>query len=59
MNPPLSTVRLPAEEIGETAVELLLERAGGRELAKRINLGSQVVWRRSTRGLPQAVEAVG
>ena len=52
MNPPLSTIRLPSEEIGEAAVELLLERAGGRELAKRINLASQIVWRSSTRGLP-------
>jgi LacI family transcriptional regulator len=52
MNPPLSTIRLPSEEIGETAVELLLERVGGRELAKRINLASQIVWRRSTRNLP-------
>jgi LacI family transcriptional regulator len=59
MNPPLSTIRLPSEEIGEAAVELLLERAAGRELAKRINLSSQVVWRRSTRGLPQTVEAAG
>ena len=38
LNPPLSTVRLPSEEIGETAVELLLERVAGRELAKRITL---------------------
>lgn len=52
LNPPLSTIRLPSEEIGEAAVELLLERVGGRELAKRINLASQIVWRRSTRGLP-------
>lgn len=49
MNPPLSTVHLPAEEIGETAVELLLERAGGRELAKRITLASRLIWRGSTR----------
>ncbi len=49
MNPPLSTVHLPAEEIGETAVELLLERVGGRELAKRITLASRVIWRGSTR----------
>ncbi|MEO7223003.1 MAG: LacI family DNA-binding transcriptional regulator [Devosia sp.] len=49
MNPPLSTVHLPAEEIGETAVELLLERAGGRELAKRITLASHLIWRGSTR----------
>jgi LacI family transcriptional regulator len=49
MNPPLSTVHLPSEEIGETAVELLLERAGGRELAKRITLASRLIWRASTR----------
>jgi LacI family transcriptional regulator len=49
MNPPLSTVRLPSEQIGETAVELLLERVAGRELAKRITLASQLIWRGSTR----------
>lgn len=49
LNPPLSTVRLPAEEIGETAVELLLERVSGREIGKRITLASQLVWRGSTR----------
>ena len=49
LNPPLSTVRLPAEEIGETAVELLLERVAGRDLAKRITLASRLIWRGSTR----------
>ena len=49
MNPPLSTVHLPAEEIGETAIELLLERAGGRELAKRLTLATRIIWRGSTR----------
>jgi LacI family transcriptional regulator len=49
LNPPLSTVRLPSEEIGETAVELLLERMEGRELAKRITLASRPIWRASTR----------
>jgi LacI family transcriptional regulator len=54
MSPPLSTVRLPSEEIGETAVELLLERMEGRELAKRITLASKPIWRGSTRHPPSA-----
>ncbi|WP_421761317.1 LacI family DNA-binding transcriptional regulator [Devosia sp.] len=49
MNPPLTTVHLAAEEIGESAVELLLEQAGGRELRKRITLATNVRWRGSTR----------
>ncbi|WP_417247841.1 LacI family DNA-binding transcriptional regulator [Celeribacter sp.] len=49
MNPPLTTVRLPAERIGENAVELLVERMAGRQLAKRISLESKIVWRGSTR----------
>jgi LacI family transcriptional regulator len=48
LNPPLSTVRLPFEEIGETAVDLLAERARGRTLAKRISLASTLIWRGST-----------
>ena len=53
LNPPLSTVRLPSEEIGETAVDLLMERMQGREIAKRSILASRLIWRGSTR-LPQA-----
>ena len=54
LNPPLTTVRLPSEEIGETAVDLLLERAAGRELSKHITLASETKWRGSTR-LPPAL----
>lgn len=49
LNPPLSTTRLPSEEIGEAAVDLLLERIAGRDLAKRITLATQIKWRASTR----------
>ncbi len=49
LNPPLSTVRLPAEAIGETAVDLLVERIGGREIAKQSILASQMIWRGSVR----------
>ena len=52
LNPPLTTVHLPAQEIGETAVELLLEQAGGRELRRRLTLATSVLWRGSTRFPP-------
>jgi len=49
LSPPLTTVHLAAEEIGESAVELLLEQVGGRELRKRVTLATSVRWRGSTR----------
>jgi LacI family transcriptional regulator len=49
MSPPLTTVHLAAEEIGETAVELLLEQVAGRDLRKRVTLATSVRWRGSTR----------
>jgi LacI family transcriptional regulator len=55
LSPPLSTIRLPSEEIGETAVELLLEQAAGREISKRISLASQMIWRASARPLPAEI----
>jgi LacI family transcriptional regulator len=55
LNPPLSTIKVPFEEIGETAVELLLERARGRTLAKRITLATEPIWRSSTPAVNDAV----
>ena len=49
LNPPLTTVRLPSEEIGESAVDMLLERIAGRETAKRSILSTRIIWRGSTR----------
>ncbi len=57
LNPPLTTVRLPSEVIGESAVDMLLERIDGRDTAKRAILGSRVIWRGSTRS-PAAAEKV-
>ncbi len=51
LNPPLSTVRLPSEEIGESAVDMLLERIAGRRSAKRATLAPKIIWRGSTRQL--------
>jgi LacI family transcriptional regulator len=47
----LSTVRLPSEEIGASAVDMLLERIAGRLTAKRAILASRIIWRGSTRGI--------
>ena len=52
VHPPLSTVHLPAEEIGETAVDLLLQQVGGRTRAHRTIVASDIRWRGSTRRRP-------
>lgn len=49
LSPPLSTVHLPSEEIGETAVDLLVERIAGRTTPKRTILAARMIWRGSTR----------
>lgn len=49
LNPPLSTVRIESEHIGEAAVDLLLEQVAGREYAKHVFIPSQTVWRDSSR----------
>jgi len=49
LNPPLSSVKIRAEQIGETAVDLLMERIAGRDFVKQINLSTEMVWRASCR----------
>ncbi|SOC82687.1 transcriptional regulator, LacI family [Ensifer adhaerens] len=47
LNPPLSTVRIRSESIGETAVDLLIERLSGRDYAKRVIIPTTMIWRHS------------
>lgn len=48
LNPALSSVRLPAEEIGTTAVDLMLERLAAPREPRRIELEPNLVIRDST-----------
>jgi LacI family transcriptional regulator len=47
--PPLTTVKIHGEHIGEAAVELLLERLNGRDYGKQVRIATQFVWRGSCR----------
>ena len=47
-DPPLTTVRIPAHSLGETAGQLLVERIAGRPVAARTLLPTQLVIREST-----------
>lgn len=49
LNPPLSTMRIPGELIGEVAVDLLVERLNGRDYSKHVTLPTEMVWRGSAR----------
>nr|WP_316653009.1 LacI family DNA-binding transcriptional regulator [uncultured Gellertiella sp.] len=49
LNPPLSTMRIPGELIGEVAVDLLVERLYGRDYAKHVTLPTEMIWRGSAR----------
>jgi LacI family transcriptional regulator len=49
LTPPLSTVKIHGEHIGETAVDLLLERLAGRDYSKNVTIGTEVIWRESSR----------
>lgn len=49
--PPLSTIRVFTENMGETAVDTLLERLEGREIAKKIVISTELMIRESTKVL--------
>jgi LacI family transcriptional regulator len=49
LTPPLTTVKIHGEHIGETAVDLLLERLSGRDYAKQIRIETKLVYRASCR----------
>ena len=48
LDPPLTTVRLPARGLGQAAGQLLVERVAGRPVARRTLLPTQLVIRDST-----------
>lgn len=48
LNPPLSTVKVYTEIMGETAVDTLLERLSGRKVSKKIFIGTKLIIRQSS-----------
>ncbi|GKX65770.1 LacI family DNA-binding transcriptional regulator [Inconstantimicrobium mannanitabidum] len=48
LNPPLSSVKVFTENMGETAVELLVERINGRTIAKKVSLSTELIVRNSS-----------
>jgi len=48
LNPPLSSVKIFTENMGETAVELLLERINGRTIVKKVSLSTELIIRNSS-----------
>jgi LacI family transcriptional regulator len=49
LSPPLTTIHLEAEKLGEAAVDLLLERLAGRDTVKEVKFGAKIIWRESCR----------
>jgi len=52
--PPLTTVRIPAERIGENAFDLLMEQMNGRDYVKRVTIATELIWRESCRRAEEA-----
>lgn len=53
MDPPLTTVRIPAAELGTRAADYLLARINGAQVPQRIELSASLIVRRST-GRPRS-----
>ncbi|OLP53050.1 LacI family transcriptional regulator [Rhizobium rhizosphaerae] len=49
LSPPLSSLRIQGEHIGETAVDLLAERLAGRGYVKTVTIPAAMQWRESCR----------
>lgn len=49
VSPSLSTVRVDTELMGETAVDLLLERLNGRQTSKQVSLSTELILRQSSK----------
>lgn len=49
LTPPLSTMKIHGEHIGETAVDLLVERLAGRDYTKNVTIATEMIWRESSR----------
>ena len=49
MSPPLSTVKIYTELMGETAVDMLLEQFSGRQISKKVSLATQLEIRQSSK----------
>lgn len=57
LTPPLSTMKIHGEHIGETAVDLLLERLAGRDYTKNVTIATEMIWRQSCRN-PASLSSV-
>lgn len=49
LTPPLTTIRIHAEHIGETAVDLLFERLSGRAFGRQVRIATELMIRSSCR----------
>ena len=48
--PAMRSISISAAEIGETAVDMLMERIAGRQIAKSTMLAARMIWRGSAKG---------